>query len=139
MGKIPQNHAWFVLVSGIYLSLFLAYFFPKADPKKKKAESKPIKDKSFEATFAPFLGVPADLLEPILDDHIAGTISWKTASAAAYNVKAHARLAAYADEYLPALCHEFSQPTMYKDILEDEKKQNVLAEFKGTTNIFSLI
>jgi hypothetical protein len=132
LGQIQKSDGGYALFCCSYLSFFLGYFHEqKATGKKKKATgNKPVKDKSFESPLAPFFGLPADLAVPILDDVINGTISLQVAHTAAYAAKAEARMAEYVDEMLPALCHSFSQTTYYKDLLQDEKKKQLMLEFK---------
>jgi hypothetical protein len=109
------------------------YYEQRKGGKAKKATSK-VRDRSFESILAPFTGVPADLLVPLLKSVVDGSMTINAASIEAYNLKAEARLAARTNEELIRLGGPLStEPqTTYEELLGVHDKKGLMLQFKST-------
>jgi len=92
------------------------------------------KEKSSEAKLTPLCGVPADIIDPLLDEVIAGTISLKKAQEEAKAIKAEARMAHRVNLILATGAPEYGTKSSYEEILKDKAKSTLVSQFKGISN-----
>jgi hypothetical protein len=92
-------------------------------------------NKSGEPLLAPFLGLPKDLLDPILKDVVDGNLTLQAAHKSAYAIKAEIRMAGYIDKILQEWAveegEEEDEAHTYEEVVSDPVKTSLLAQFKS--------
>jgi hypothetical protein len=115
----------------------------KGGKKTKQKVGPKAKEKSGEPILTPFLGVPKDLLDPLLTDVVKGNVTLQNAHKTAYAIKAEARMGSYINNLLrkEAVDREEDpeEAHTYEEVVSDPVKNSLLAQFKSKSNVFSCL
>jgi hypothetical protein len=125
-----------------YIFLLLGeYVETRAGKKGKQKAGVKAQKKSGEPLLAPFLGLPTDLLDPLLSEIVKGNVTLQYGHQAAYAMKAEVRMADFVNTIFEEFANEDEEEgsaPKYEELLADPVKQSLLAQFKSKSQDFSV-